>query len=210
MNMTRFFPLFVGVVALATLGCQELPTTYTAPELAASLDYTNGPASPGNGHSAVLRSQFSVDFLTWEETGGDDLLAYHIQGDDIFFCGGNTGLPVFDHQEVATPAGIMRAVSRLDGAGIAIYRPADFFAAAGAGFGPFCTFISDEWLYRGTHDFVIRGILDDGSVPGPTFGWSANGHVTDPSGKRFRYSERATYLVTDFGPQEIVFDISVH
>lgn len=205
MNATRTTSFVTAIVALAMVGCQETPTGPAASDAVPSFNYANGPAAPGNGNSAVVRSDASFDFLSWEETGTDDLMAYHIQANDIFFCGGTGGLPVLDVQDVLSPSGTARGIVQLDDAGVAIYRPAEFFDAFGAGFEEFCRFLAEDWLYIGTHRFQIVGQLG----VGPTFGWTAHGDVTDQDGAPFLYSERATYVATGEGFREVVFEIDV-
>jgi hypothetical protein len=206
MKSTRTGYFVAAVMALAIASCQETPISPMATDMEPSFSFNNGPAEPGNGRSAVVRGQFATDFLTWEETGTDDLAAYHIQANDIFFCGGAGELPVFEFQNVNTPSGNARGVMKLDDAGIAIYRPADLFAAFGSGdFVEICRFLAEDWLYVGTHTMTFHGQLG----VGPTFGWSGHGDVTDPSGASFRYSERAQYVASDVGFDEKVFDINV-
>jgi hypothetical protein len=205
MSMIHPRSLVAAILALVIAGCQEAPTSPTADDVAPSFNFVNGPEAPGNGNSAVLRLGASFDFLTFEETGTDDLLAYHIQANDIFFCGGTGAYPVLDIQAVQTPSGMMRGIVHLDDAPVAIYRPADFFAAFFAGFDEWCEFMTNEWLYVGSHRLRIVGQLG----VGPTFGWTANGDVTDQSGASFRYAERVTFVVTDQGPEQKVFEIDV-
>lgn len=207
MKTMRTKSFVAAVMALAIAGCQEVPTSPTAQDVEPSFNFANGPEVPGNGNSAVVRGEASFDFLTWEETGTDDLMAYHIQANDIFFCDGTGGLPVFDFQDVLTPSGTARGIVQLDDGGVAIYRPLDFFDAFDGGDEEWCRFLAEDWLYIGTHDLRIVGQLG----AGPTFGWTGHGDVTDPSGAPFRYSERATYLVLDEAPffVEQVFDINV-
>jgi hypothetical protein len=174
----------VGVFALATIACQNPATSTTAPE-APALNFTNGPASPGN--SGVMRFQSPELFGTFSDESG--LVALHFS--ESFFCNGGD-LPVFEGQEVMTPAGIVRAITHVTDAPIYIYRAEDLDVPDDE----FCSFVANGWVYQGTHDLILTG---DFAGRGPTIGWSGHGDVSDHDGAIFRYSEHQNAVVQKDG-----------
>lgn len=184
----------VTIVLLAFAACSDTPA---APEIRSSSDapalpgatpvvetlsgFLNGPESPGN--SGVYR--FQDVFVVVTTDPARDVFAVHAQADDLSLCGGDSGFELSDIQFVENQETVIRMLLKLDDAPIFLYRLSDQEP-------DFCRFLTENWVYQGTHSLVqtdnnLDAFLNNTGAN--SFGWSARGTVYDRDGNRCRYHE---------------------
>lgn len=141
--------------------------------------------------SGVFRGQDV--FVVFTTDPKRDVVAAHFRADDFLGCGGGSDFELSQFQRVNNQEDVRRVISEMRDAPIFIYRLSDPEP-------DFCKFLSENWLYQGTHTLATRD--NDVFVAGPganAFGFSGHGTVYDRSGARHRYSESQFALILPDG-----------
>lgn len=192
MAVLRSVPL-VLLAAVVAFGCSEQngPTASDSVVRAPSFDFTNGPPDPGN--SVVVRTSGGFNFLTSVDPDRG-LVARHYQADDAPFCGGGTPFPDWDFQDVSHPSPLKNVIKELAKASDIPLLIYPFFD----GSKPFCDFLREDWIYRGTHTLINTDnnfFWFTGTGGTNSFGWMSEAFVWDQDGNRYRYNETQRIIV---------------
>lgn len=177
---------------LPLVACGQV-TEPAAPEvtdsnpLAPAFNFMNGPANPGN--SAVMRAGLVTAFLGRDPDRG--LVSVNNLGaDDVsssVFCGGDVDREVVPVQ-YAFDGGLLKEHWRGVGVTQHIWTQDDFDT-------DFCNLPP---LAQGRGNYTL---LDNHGKHGRSFGWTAQGMLTDPAtGQRVHYSENQRAVQHDASP----------
>lgn len=189
----------LAVVALAATACNRSAVAPTPQALdAPAAAVVNGPANPGN--SPVMRMGTQDEISTVDLA--KDLVAAYYDPDEVCASGNSdlSAMPVFALQVITLP--LLQAtlvhLQSADKVPVVVYRWSDVLAlfATDPTDEEMCTFLTSAWLYQGTAG-VNYGDANATFEPprSDSWGWTANGAVTDQAGNAFRYHNQARYVV---------------
>jgi hypothetical protein len=207
-------PLVVALALFVAASCDQQPLEPQADQIAEAptFNFVDGPANPGN--SGVDR--WVGRRHHWTDTTDPDrgLAAAHYQADDIGFCGGSQDRPAWDMQVVEKGNGGATQNAQMRDAPIFIYDLGNLNTACDISIVSCCTFLADEYLYKGTHDATANdnSWWDTEDQKQNVWQYKAYGVVYDRNGKKYRYREHQKAFY-DFNALETIWtieDIVVH
>jgi hypothetical protein len=186
-------PLVAVLALFVAVSCDQQPAAPQADQVAEAptLSFVNGPTNPGN--SPIDREFDEWCYWCASFDAAEYYYATH-QSAYEYFC--NAGPTVqWDYQEINNGRLIVNAQTRDQP--LFIYNMTDLFDAYAIGLGgdwdSFCTFLTNEWLYQGTHDMNATETWNADLSKGHEQ-MMGTGMVHDHADNPYTYTEKQKYM----------------